>query len=54
VNSASIRRAFRPGFRGVGANQPDSTFPQSPGIILETPNVNLLITATHLSSFNEL
>ena len=54
MNSASIRQTFRFGFRGVGANQPDSTFPQSPGIILEMPNVNLLITVTHLSSFNEL
>jgi hypothetical protein len=36
------------------ANQPDSFFPQSPGIILEIFNDNLLTAAVHLSSFNEL
>ena len=36
------------------ANQPDFAFPQSPGIILETLDGNLLTAVTHLSSFNEL
>jgi hypothetical protein len=36
------------------AHQPDPTFPQSPGFILETSNGTLLNTAFHLRSFNEL
>ena len=36
------------------ANQPDSAFPQLPGIILETSGFNLLTAAIRLSSFNEL
>jgi hypothetical protein len=32
------------------ANQPGPTFPQSPGIILETFNLNLLTAAAHLSA----
>ena len=36
------------------AHQPGPTFPQSPGIILETSNGTLLNAAFHLRSFNEL
>ena len=36
------------------AHQPGPTFPQSPGIILEISVSNLLKTAFHLRSFNEL
>jgi hypothetical protein len=35
-------------------NQPDPTFPQLPGIILEISGLNLSTAAVHLSSFNEL
>ena len=35
-------------------NQPDPTFPQSPGIIPETPTLRLSIHRPHFSSFNEL
>ena len=36
------------------ANQPDLAFPQSPGIILETPGSVLSSPTDRLSSFNEL
>jgi hypothetical protein len=36
------------------ANQPDSTFPQSPGIILETTGFNLTTAVARFRSFNEL
>lgn len=54
-------------FQRSRANQPDPTFPRSPGIILETDNFNLSITTARLvhsmncehhnkffTSFNEL
>jgi hypothetical protein len=45
-----LRRALQRG----QTNQPDLTVPQSPGIILETSDINLLVAVVHLSSFNEL
>ena len=53
MNSASPR-PFRNALKREQANQPDSFFPQSPGIILEIFSDNLLTAAVHLSSFNEL
>jgi hypothetical protein len=41
VNSASTLRTFRSGLKRGRANQPDSTVPQSPGIILETSGFNI-------------
>jgi len=54
VNPASALRILRCGLKRGQANQPDSTFPQLPGIILETFGDNLTTAAHCLSSFNEL
>jgi hypothetical protein len=54
VNPASAIGIFRPRLKRGRANQPGSTFPQSPGIILETFNRSLLTAADHLSSFTGL
>ena len=40
VNSASAPRTLRSGLKRGRANQPGSTVPQSPGIILETSGCN--------------
>jgi hypothetical protein len=54
VNPASANPTLRPDFMRGQANQPDSAFPQLPGIILETLNLILSFAAQHLSSFKEL
>ena len=54
MNPASAPQTLRPALERDRANQPDPTFPQSPGIILETPCGFLSSTTDRLRSFNEL
>jgi hypothetical protein len=49
VNPASSTDTFRFQLSRDLANQPGLAFPQSPGIILETLDGNLLTAAAHLS-----
>jgi hypothetical protein len=48
VNPASALLALQPGLERGRANQPDPTFPQLPGIILE-PASSFLTAAAYLS-----
>ena len=54
MNPASAPRGLRRGLLRERANQPGPIFPQSPGIILETPSDTLLTATGHLRSLNEL
>ena len=54
VNPASAAKCVSTLFKRGLVNQPDLTFPRSPGRILETAADKFSLTVSRLSSFNEL